>query len=242
MVTPPPPPPPPPPSQSTPSPPAATAGSATHVGAYTATLNATVNPEGKATTVEFQYGTTTSFASHTNARSAGSGTSAEAVSSAVTGLLPNHIYHVRVMAMSSAGKTISTGVTFKTGAPRRPLSFGVKVEPRADPRAPFTFHVTGRLGRPAGLSPAVGCKGRVTLRATVGKTVVGTARAKVGRLCGYALKVTLKASKLPSHGSARPLVAFGSARLVVAFGGNPAFAKSRSRPTAVKFGSSSTKS
>ncbi len=230
---PPPPPPPPPPSQSTPSPPAATAGKATDVGAYTATLNATVNPDGTATTVAFQYGTTTSFGLQTTARSAGSGTSAEAVSAALTGLEPRRTYHVRVVATSAAGKTVSTGVTFKTAAPRRPLSFGVKVKPRADSHAPFTFHVTGRLGRPAGLSPAVGCKGTVTLRATVGKAVVGSVRGKVGRLCGYALKVTLKASKLRSH---------GSARLRVAFGGNPAFAKSRSRPTAVKFGSSSTKS
>jgi hypothetical protein len=124
-------------------------------------------------------------------------------------------------------------VTFKTSAPRKPLSFGVAVKPRADLTAPFTFRVTGRLGLPAGLSAAVGCKGRVTLLAAVGKATAGRARARVGKRCGYSLRVTFKSRGLPSH---------GSAHLVVAFGGTPVLAKSKSRPVVVKFGGSGTAS
>jgi hypothetical protein len=220
-----------PPSSGQPAPvaPAATAGRSTHVGGYTAVLTGMVNPEGKTTTVQFQYGTTTSLRSHTVARSVGAGTSAKAVSAPVTGLLPSHTYHVRVIATSSAGKTVSPGLVFKTGAASKPPSFGVKVTPRVDSESPFAFHVTGRLGLPVGLSRAVGCEGTVSLPATVGKTVVATARGKVGRQCGYALKVTLKGRHLPSH---------GSALLLVVFGGNPSLRSSQSQPVRVKFGSS----
>ena len=92
----------------------------THVGAYTATLNAKVNPDGTATTVAFQYGTTTSFGLQTTARSTGSGTSAVRRSAPRSpGLEPRRTYHVRVVATSAAGKTVSTGVTFKTGPASR---------------------------------------------------------------------------------------------------------------------------
>ena len=224
----------PPPSSGQPAPPAppvptATAGKPTHVGGYTAVLTGTVNPKGKTTTVQFQYGTTTSFSAHTVARSVGAGTSAKAVSALVTGLLPSHTYHVRVVATSSAGQTVSPGLVFKTGAALKPLSLGVKVTPRVDLRSPFAFHVTGRLALPVGLSRAVGCEGTVSLLATVGRTVVATARGKVGRQCGYALKVTLKGRHLPSH---------GRALLLVAFAGNPSLRMSKSRAVRVKFGSS----
>jgi hypothetical protein len=138
-----------------------------------------------------------------------------------------------LVASSSAGKAVSSGVTFKTSAPRKPLSFGVAVKPRADLTAPFTFRVTGRLGLPAGLSAAVGCKGKVMLLATVGKASAGRARATIGKRCGYSLRVTFKSSGLPSH---------GRARLVVAFVGTPVLAKSKSRAVVVKFGGSGTTS
>jgi hypothetical protein len=221
----------PPPSSGRPTPvaPSATAGKPTHVAGYTAVLTGMVNPNGETTSVQFQFGTTTSFSAHTVARSVGAGTSAKAVSALVTGLLPSRTYHVRVVATSSAGQTVSPGLVFKTGAALKPVSLGVKVTPRVDSRSPFAFHVTGRLGLPVGLSRAVGCEGTVSLLATLGKTVVATARGKVGRQCGYALKVTLKGRHLRSH---------GSALLLLVFGGNPSLKTSKSRPVRVKFGSS----
>ena len=237
-------PPTPPPSQPPPSqppageppsqPPAARAPSVTlskptHVGAYTATLNGTVNPEGDAATAQFQYGATTSFASHTTSSSVGAGTTPKTISAPLTGLLPGHVYHVRLVASSSAGSTASTGSTFKTAASRKPLGFAAKVTPRVAAHAPFRFRVSGRLALPTGLTPAIGCKGAVSVQALVGKSTVVRAHAKLGRTCGYVVLVTLNASRLAPH---------GSARLVVSFGGNPALAKGTSRPLPVRFGAS----
>ena len=217
----------PPPSSQSKRPPSATIGKPSNVGAYTATLNATVDPEGTATTIQFQYGTTTSFASHTASSAAGTGTTDKTVSAALTGLSPGHVYHARVAASSSAGTTTSTALTFTTAPKRKPLGFGVKVSPRAAARAPFRFTVTGRLALPPGLSPAIGCRGSVTVQALVGKSTVGRAGAKLGRACGYVARVTLSPRRLAAH---------GSARLVVAFGGSPVLTKSSSRPLTVRFG------
>ena len=90
------------PSRST-RPPSVTIGEPSHVGAYTATLNGTVDPEGTATTFQFEYGTTTSFTSHTTSSVAGAGTTGKALSAALTGLLPDHVYHARMVATNSRG-------------------------------------------------------------------------------------------------------------------------------------------
>ena len=216
----------PPPSHST-RPPTVAIGKPSHVGAYTATLNGTVDPEGTATTFQFEYGTTTNFASHTTSSVAGAGTTGKAVSAGLIGLLPGHVYHARMVASSSAGTATSTSLTFKTAPKRKPLGFGAKVTPRAAARAPFSFKVSGRLTLPPGLSPAIGCKGTVTVQALVGKRTAGRVRAKLGSGCGYAARVTLSAGRLAAH---------GSARLVVSFGGSTVLAKGGSRPLAVTFG------
>ena len=58
--------------------PVAVTGSATNVTPTSATLNGTVDPNGRATTWYFEYGTSTSYGSKTADRSAGSGTSTTA--------------------------------------------------------------------------------------------------------------------------------------------------------------------
>ena len=60
---------------------------ATNVTVTSATLNGTVDPNGRATTWYFEYGTTTGYGSQTPARSAGSGTTSTSVSGA--GLRPD---------------------------------------------------------------------------------------------------------------------------------------------------------
>ena len=65
--------------------PVAVTGSATSVTTTTATLNGTVDPNGRATTWYFEYGTSTSYGSKTAEKSAGSGTSTAGVSAAGVG-------------------------------------------------------------------------------------------------------------------------------------------------------------
>ncbi len=101
----------------TPSPPSAITGSSTSVTVSSATLNGTVDPNGRATTWYFQYGTGTGYGSRTPAQSAGSGTTAAGVAAAVSRLRPGRLYHYRLVATSDAGTSRGADRTFSTFGP-----------------------------------------------------------------------------------------------------------------------------
>ena len=96
--------------------PTAITGSVTAIGGSTATVNGTVNPNGTATTWQFEYGTTTGYGSKapSTAGSAGSGTVNKSVSTALSGLDPGTAYHYRLTATSSDGTTVGTDGLFTT--------------------------------------------------------------------------------------------------------------------------------
>ena len=85
--------------------PTVTTGEATLVKQTSATLNATVNPEGQSVTeCRFEYGTSNSYGSSVPCASLpGSGTSPVAVSASITGLNANTTYHYRVTAANAGG-------------------------------------------------------------------------------------------------------------------------------------------
>lgn len=95
-------------------PPVATTESASSVTVSSATLNATVDPNGRATTYSFDYGTSTSYGSQTPSRSAGSSTSAQHVAVAISGLEAGRVYHFRVVATSDAGTSVGKDASFTT--------------------------------------------------------------------------------------------------------------------------------
>ncbi len=100
--------------------PTVTTGSSSNVGTTTATIAGTVNPQGSATTYEFDYGTSTSYGSQSpgSPGSAGSGNSAVNESANLTGLQPNTTYHYRIEATNSSGTSYGSDQTFKTtGSP-----------------------------------------------------------------------------------------------------------------------------
>ena len=99
---------------SAPRPPSASAGAPRSVTGDAATLVASVNPRGLATTARLEYGTSTSYGSTTAPQSAGSGGSTVTLTARVTGLRANTRYHVRVVAASAAGVTRSADRTFTT--------------------------------------------------------------------------------------------------------------------------------
>lgn len=84
------------------------------VGNNAATVTATVNPNGQATTYAFEYGTSTHYTQQTAAQSAGSGAQAATVTTQLSGLRPGTTYHVRALASSSAGTTAGNDATFTT--------------------------------------------------------------------------------------------------------------------------------
>src|SRR5207244_5413735 len=83
-------------------------GSATGILSNAAVLNATVNPNGTATGVVFQFGTTTNYGASTVVQSIGNGISDVAVHVTVQGLKPSTTYHFRAVAMVSSNTAGST--------------------------------------------------------------------------------------------------------------------------------------
>ena len=76
---------------------------ASSVGTTSATLNGTVDPNGRATTFYFEYGTSTSYGTKTSVRAAGSATSPQPEAVAISGLQTGRTYHFRIVATSDAG-------------------------------------------------------------------------------------------------------------------------------------------
>jgi len=98
--------------------PAVVTGAATGVTPTAATLNGTVDPNGRATTWYFEYGTSTSYGTKTAVKDAGSGGSAVGVSAALANLARGRLYHYRLVATSDAGTSRGADQTFSTyGAP-----------------------------------------------------------------------------------------------------------------------------
>jgi hypothetical protein len=119
--------------------PAVVTGAASDVSVTSARLAGTVDPNGRATTWYFEYGTSTSYGSKTSDKSAGSGTSAADVAASVSGLARGRTYHYRLVATSDAGTTRGADRTFATrGVPG--VSTGA-----ASSIAPTTARLNGRV-------------------------------------------------------------------------------------------------
>lgn len=89
--------------------------SPTNLSLTTAMVNGTVNPNGLATTAEFEYGTSTSYGSvATVSLSPNNGSSTQLVSATLTGLSPSTTYHYRLTATNSNGTVSTTNSTFTT--------------------------------------------------------------------------------------------------------------------------------
>jgi hypothetical protein len=104
--------------------PVATTGTATAITGTTATLGGTVNPEGADTHVWFLYGTssTLSGATQTTSVDLGSGSTATAASTNLTGLTAGTKYYFEVVAQNATGTTDGTIGNFTTSAATAPVA------------------------------------------------------------------------------------------------------------------------
>jgi hypothetical protein len=96
---------------------------ATAVGPLSATLNGDVNSNGHATTIHFEYGTTKKYGNRTPGQAVGAGTTPVPVAASVSGLKSGKRYHFRLVAVSSAGTSVSGDSSFKTAAPTTTPTF-----------------------------------------------------------------------------------------------------------------------
>jgi phosphodiesterase/alkaline phosphatase D-like protein len=142
--------------------PLATTGSAV-TSISSATVNGTVNPQGRATSYYFQFGETTAYGSQTAPQSAGAGTTPVAVSGSLSGLRTDTTYHYRLVAIGPGDaiaigedRTLATG-----GAGSTILSFFGQTA--------FTDQ-NGVGGVFLGCFGAVSCRGDMTLERS-GKVV-----------------------------------------------------------------------
>ncbi len=101
----------------TPVPPTAVSAAATAITTGGANLNGTVDPKGSATTVVFEYGTTTAYGSTTPGIMAGSGDANVKVSTPISGLAYGTLYHFRAVAQTAASTVDGADLTFRTLGP-----------------------------------------------------------------------------------------------------------------------------
>jgi hypothetical protein len=111
------------------------------VTAAGAGFSGSANPDGLPTTAVFQYGLDPKYSgggpvvytNSTAAQSVGSDFASHQVSASVSGLVPNALYHVRLVATNSAGTTFGPDVTFTTaklpapGSPTLGKSFNISL-------------------------------------------------------------------------------------------------------------------
>jgi len=86
---------------------------ATLVASFSATLNGSVDPHGLATTVYFEYGTTTSYGLTTAIQNK-TGDTYQNVAANINGLAASTTYHFRIVATNSAGTRNGSDRTFTT--------------------------------------------------------------------------------------------------------------------------------
>jgi hypothetical protein len=96
-------------------------GGASGVGQTTATVSGSVNPEGAAARVSFQFGTTTAYGQSTTAQLTAPDNTAEAFSAALSGLPANTTIHYRAVTVNDFGTQVGADQTLTTQGPPPPL-------------------------------------------------------------------------------------------------------------------------
>ncbi len=136
-----------------PAPPAARTSAPTGKTSTRATLAGVVNPEGQSTTYFFQYGlnpslrppgaSTALYDQRTASRSLAGDANDHPVSTGISNLVPNALYHARLVAVNASGTTFGPDVTFKTREDPPP---GPPVLGRSENAKPAGGHVFLLIG------------------------------------------------------------------------------------------------
>jgi trimeric autotransporter adhesin len=132
--------------------PTVTTSAATGVSSSAATLNGSVNPNGRATTYFFDYGKDTSYGSKTAVVNAGSASSPVTVSAAISGLQAGQSYHFRLEATSDAGTSLGNDMSFTATASSGPAPGAPAVTTKAATNLTSTSATLNGSVNPNGLA------------------------------------------------------------------------------------------
>jgi phosphodiesterase/alkaline phosphatase D-like protein len=179
-----------------PPPPGAVTGTATAVGATTATINGAIDTNGATTSWNVQYGTTTSYGVNTTPQTVANSATPVPVSAPLSGLAPLTLFHYRIVAYHS-GVSLGAGAdgTFFT-KPSKPLApnLSTKTTPKQDKKSPFAFTTFGTLrGNPV-VPATLRCVGNATVNYYSGKTRTAHVLAPVQPNCTFAAHVSFRRS------------------------------------------------
>lgn len=167
-----------------------TTGASSALTTTGATVAGTVNPNGLATTVAFDYGTSAAYGTSTPAQDAGAGTTAVDVTAPLSGLQPSTTYHYRLSASNSAGTDAGSDHTFTTPAPAvkptatsqaataitpNAATIGVSVDPQGqETQVVFDYGTSAGYGSTTPAQSAGAGTAAVTIKATIGGLLPGT--------------------------------------------------------------------
>jgi len=129
-----------------------TTGAASSITQTTANVAGSVNPQGAAVRVSFQYGTTTAYGQSTTPQTLGPDNSVDSFSDQLTGLTANTVVHYRAIAVSDFGTVVGTDQTLTTQSAPPP--------PPPPPAPPGDGHVS------AGRASISGTTASIPLRCT----------------------------------------------------------------------------
>jgi hypothetical protein len=209
-------------------PPGATTGPASGVGVNSATLSGVITPNGAATSYYFQYGTTTNYGSLSPSAPVAvpAGTAPVTVSTTISGLQQNQLFHYRLVDVHSVGPaTYGADQVFMTEpSPRETPAVRASTTPRRATQRPFVFSTSGRIAGPSSIAPVFDCNGYVAVRAYLGHRNVSFVLLAVTPQCTFSGATTF--NRKPGHGARKRKV---NLEVIVYFRGNgylkPGFAK-----------------
>jgi phosphodiesterase/alkaline phosphatase D-like protein len=215
-----------------PPPPSTATGPASLVTSSAATVTGVINPNGAATTWEFQYGLTAAYTNQTIGSTLPAGGAPLSVASRLTGLAPGTIFHYRIVALH--GTIASSGgldAVFMTLPAKRPVA-GVtaRTKPGTDRRRPFTFTTSGSIS-PRSIPGTFACNGEVTVKFLIGSHRIGSGLIPVAANCTFSGVTTFR--RLPHRGRVDGRVHL---RVLVHFGGNGYLAPNRAKTEHVTMG------
>jgi hypothetical protein len=111
-----------------PSPPITHTGEAGYLTSSSTTLYGSVDPNNQETHYYFEYGTTAAYGAQAPLSTAGGGIQTLSVKAMIVGLLPNTLYHYRLVAGNATGQAEGLDRTFTTK--KVPLKFTISASPR----------------------------------------------------------------------------------------------------------------